>query len=375
MTERTSKGRIKAHWIAEPCIWLAVLLLLTLSNISVDTLLAFELSSALTLGMLLLTLANRYLLLPRFLLRRRALLYMVLSLLLIVGAIYLFSNLEVSLMNAYVVEHSEPETWSPLDCTLPSAESKPFFDDATPPQSGVAGSVHLKVSILFLGSFLVSTLLHYLQKERDDEQMRVALLQEKTEMELKFLKSQINPHFLFNALNNIYSMVYMGDKRAADSVLALSEMLRYVTDESSSDKINLADEVIYLDNYLDFQKIRYEKAVNVSFVKNIQDGPVYISPMLFQPFIENAFKHSGVGSGQGSYVNIVLDADANNVHFSVINSKRKKKQESDSSRMGVGMANVQKRLDLLYPNSYDLKVEDAEEHFSVELNIHLKSEK
>ncbi|MBO4806901.1 MAG: histidine kinase [Paludibacteraceae bacterium] len=371
MLGKAFNGKFKKNWVIEPFVWLAVLLLLTLSNISVDVLLAFEISSALTFGMFLLTWVNRGLLLPRFLLHRKLALYMLLSLILIAGAIMFFSELETYLVDTYMADHAEPEAWSPLDCTLPSAESKPFFDE-TPPKSTVAGTVQFKISILFLGSFFVSTLFHYFQKERADEQMRMALLQEKTEMELKFLKSQINPHFLFNALNNIYSMVYMGDKNAADSVLALSEMLRYVTDESGSDKINLADEITYLDNYLDFQKIRYEKDFNVTFEKNIQAEPIFISPMLFQPFIENAFKHSGVGSGQGSYVNIRLEANRERVRFSVVNSKRKKKQETQPSRMGVGMVNVQKRLDLLYPDRYELKVEDEETKFTVDLNIQLQ---
>lgn len=371
MEENSSNNKIRTNWIVEPFVWLAILLLLTLSNISVDLLLSLELSFALTLGMFLLTIVNRFFLLPYFLLRRKMFFYMIFSLLVIAGAIVMVSSLEIFLVDTYLSNLIQPETWSPLDCILPSAESKPFFDET--PHSTMTNGLHFKVAVLFLGAFLVSTLLHYFQKEREDEQMRLALLQEKTEMELKFLKSQINPHFLFNALNNIYSMVYMGDKNAADSVLSLSEMLRYITDESSSDKIDLADEITYLDNYLGFQKIRYEKAVNVTFEKNIRADHIYISPMLFQPFVENAFKHSGLGSGNDSFVKIRLDAGLDGVRFSVVNSKKKKNQNIQKSRVGVGLVNVRKRLDLLYPNSYELEVDDMEEQFSVDLNILLNN--
>lgn len=366
MMEDAVSDRFRVYKIVEPFIWLAVFSLLALSNIYVDVLLAFELSFALTFGMFVLSVANRQLLLPYLLLRRRMALYMLFSLLLISGAILLFSEIEVWLVNAYMDGRADPDAWSPLDCTLPSAESKPFFEEE--PRFNMTSGVNFKVAILFLGSFFVSTLLHYFQKEVRDEQARISLLQEKTEMELKFLKSQINPHFLFNALNNIYSMVYMGDEKAADSVLALSEMLRYVTDESGSDKIDLADEVSYLDNYLDFQKIRYEKAADVLFEKNIRSEHILVSPMLFQPFIENAFKHSGVGSEADAYVRILLEADDADLRFSVVNSK-KRKQGTQPSRVGVGLANVKKRLDLLYPGRYDLAVEEAEDRFSVKLMI------
>ena len=134
MLGRVFSGKFKKNWVIEPFVWLAVLLLLTLSNISVDVLLAFEISSALTFGMFLLTWVNRGLLLPRFLLNRKLAWYMLLSLLLIAGAIMLFSELETYLVDSYMVGHAEPEAWSPLDCTLPSAESKPFLTKHRSPQ-------------------------------------------------------------------------------------------------------------------------------------------------------------------------------------------------------------------------------------------------
>ncbi|HOU68844.1 MAG TPA: histidine kinase [Paludibacteraceae bacterium] len=372
MQKSTFFQRIVKDWGFESLVWIAVLVLLTISNISTDISLSVELAALLTGGMLFLSILNRYLLLPYMLHKRRMWLYLLFSSCLIIGFIYLFSYFEETIVTSYVENLQKEGDWSPLDIQLPS-ESKPFFDMPLSSASRTSIPTKFKVTVLFFGSFFISTLFHYRNKEKKDERTKALLLQEKTEMELKFLKSQMNPHFLFNALNNIYSMIYMGDKNAANSVLMLSEMLRYVTDESGEEKINLIDEIHYLENYIDFQRFRYERDLNLTFEKNITSENILISPMLFQPFVENSFKYSGVGVENDAFIKINLTADKDSLSFDVVNSKRKKKpQKTPSERSGVGLANVSKRLELLYPDCYTFHVKEEDNLFSISLKIDLR---
>jgi sensor histidine kinase YesM len=267
-----------------------------------------------------------------------------------------------------------------LDIQLP-AETKPFFEEQEYSEtSGENSRLYIsslwKTVILYFGSFLLSLITYYRKRTSEVEEQQALLMQDKVKMELNFLRSQINPHFLFNALNNIYSMIYTGDQHAADSVLSLSEMLRYVTYESKESRILLSGEISYLENYIEFQKFSYEGEINVVFEKDILSDTILIAPMLFQPFVENAFKYSGIGQDKDAYIRISLSSDNYKLMFSIENSKKKiSYSDKELKTNGIGIENVKKRLDLMYPNRHSLIIDDKGVSFRMNMSIELDNDK
>lgn len=169
-------------------------------------------------------------------------------------------------------------------------------------------------------------------------------------------------------------MIYTGDKHAADCVLSLSEMLRYVTYESKENRILLSGEVVYLENYIEFQRYSYEEDINVTFEKNLKSEQIYIAPMLLQPFVENAFKYSGISQQEkDAFIHIKLDADNDKIVFYIENSIRKTKKE-DKTKRGIGIENVKKRLDLLYLNNYSLNIDEDSAIYKLTLYIDLTAD-
>lgn len=361
----------KRH-ILEISVWLAVFALLTFSNISFDLFLSLELAALLTAGMFLITLVNRTLLFPLFLAKNRMALFIISAILLVASLTVLVYHLEDATLSAHDTE-TVYEDDALLDIRLPS-ETRAFFEEEEETSADrLFLSSKWKVMILLTGAMLVSTLLHYRKRTEEMEEQRVSMLQEKVQLELNFLRSQINPHFLFNALNNIYSMVYMGDKNAADSVLTLSEMLRYVTYGSKENRISLNEEINYLENYIEFQRYSHEKEINVTFDKEISPESIFIAPMLLQPFVENAFKYSGIGIEENAFVNFKLIADARHLQFIAHNSKRSVKREQKHIK-GIGIDNVRKRLDLIYPSQYTLDIDEEDNYFNLELTIQIAND-
>lgn len=373
MNEFVSKivSVLKRRFVREPLLWIAFFAMLTVSNISMDLGLSAALSAIEVAGMILLFYVNTLVLMPRLLVKHKAVLYLVFSGVLLFASVSQLAYLADFVIREYDEFAVAEEEQSLLDIQLPS-ETRPFFedDDRT---SVLEDSLKLKIAVIFVCTYLFSSLLYYVNKANRDEQERLELEQKRSQMELRFLRSQINPHFLFNALNNIYSMVYMQDKNAPNSVLMLSEMLRYVTDECKSEKISLDDEVHYLENYINFQKFSYENCIDVTFDVDMPDEPVYVAPMLLEPLIENGFKHSGIGIEEGAYIRIKLAVKDGRLLFETKNSKGKKKKEGGSKkRDGVGLKNVEQRLRLLYPDAHKFELDDKEDAFCVKLEFELE---
>lgn len=195
------------------------------------------------------------------------------------------------------------------------------------------------------------------------------LKEEKLGTEIKLLKAQINPHFIFNALNNIYSLTYTKSEMAPESVLKLSEMLRYVFYDCSNDLVKLGAEIEYISNFIAFQQMKSEHEQSINFDNSNVRKDIDIAPMLFIPFIENAFKYSKVEEFDKAYVNINLSSEKNTLLLEIENSI----PESGKilSGNGLGIKNVRQRLDLLYPDRYDLDINDEDNKFSVKLKINL----
>lgn len=373
MNEFVSKivSVLKRRFVREPLLWIAFFAMLTVSNISMDLGLSAALSAIEVAGMILLFYVNTLVLMPRLLVKHKAVLYLVFSGVLLFAAVSQLAYLAEFVIREYDEFAMAEEEQSLLDIQLPS-ETRPFFEDDDK-TSAIEDSLKLKIAVIFVCTYLFSSLLYYVNKANRDEQERLELERKRSQMELRFLRSQINPHFLFNALNNIYSMVYMQDKNAPNSVLMLSEMLRYVTDECKSEKISLDDEVHYLENYINFQKFSYENCIDVTFDVDMPDEPVYVAPMLLEPLIENGFKHSGIGIEEGAYIRIKLAVKEDRLLFEMKNSKGKKKKEGGSKkRDGVGLKNVEQRLRLLYPDAHKFEMDDKEDAFCVKLEFELE---
>jgi sensor histidine kinase YesM len=190
--------------------------------------------------------------------------------------------------------------------------------------------------------------------------------------EIKFLKSQINPHFLFNSLNNLFSMAQdKGNDELADGISKLSGMMRYMLYDSNEESVPLGKEITYLEECITLHKLRYaDEEVSVTFD---QAGPLTdtrIAPMLFIPFVENAFKY-GVAIGQQSEIRISLAVSAQKLTFTCVNTDYSFIKKMDMDISGIGLENVQRRLALVYPGRHRLTIGHEDGTFRVKLDIDL----
>jgi len=193
--------------------------------------------------------------------------------------------------------------------------------------------------------------------------------EEKLQTELRLLKSQINPHFLFNALNNVYSLAYTKSRKAPESILKLSDMLRYVIEDCSREFVTLNSEVEYIGNLIDFYKMKSPGKRNVKFTYKLENPDTPIAPLLFVPFIENAFKYSRIEEDEAGYIIIALEEARRRLSFTAANTVFAERKILRGS--GQGISNVRQRLEIIYPGRHSLKFEGDELNFNVWLDIEL----
>lgn len=192
---------------------------------------------------------------------------------------------------------------------------------------------------------------------------------EKLTAQIASLKSQINPHFLFNTLNNIYATAIDTSPKAADMVDKLSEMMRYTMKDTQQDLVSLEDEMNYINNFIELQRLRLDRSVRLEYAGLSMVPDFQIAPMLLIPFIENAFKH-GVNSEQKSHIRIELTMSKPELRLSVVNNKVAVQREI-SERSGLGIENTRHRLNLIYPSKHLLVISDSDKEFAVSLHINL----
>ncbi|HEY0054431.1 MAG TPA: histidine kinase [Pedobacter sp.] len=191
--------------------------------------------------------------------------------------------------------------------------------------------------------------------------------------ELQLLQSQLSPHFLFNTLNNLYGISLTRHEKIPPLLLKLSELLRYSVYEAKELFVPLKDEIAYINNYIDFEKIRVGERLIINFSLDQIDPTIKIAPMLLIVFIENAFKHSKNSTDKNIDVDIELKTWANSILFSVKNSYQVNKDTPIQDKYsGLGLDNARKRLDLLYPNRYDLKVDCRDGFYQIMLQLKVK---
>lgn len=214
----------------------------------------------------------------------------------------------------------------------------------------------------------ISTSIAMLQKWQDDANFRTALEQAKTASELSFLKAQINPHFFFNTLNNIYALTLIDVDTAREALHRLSRMMRYVLYETQSGTTLLSKEMAFLNDYIQLMQLRLTDKVTVTVdtPSPLRDQPV--APMIFLPFVENAFKH-GVSALDKSWIRVNIQQKENQLLMDVSNTLFVQKAPSLEVGNGIGLTNTRRRLDLLYPGQYHLAID--EHNPAGEYRVHL----
>ena len=288
---------------------------------------------------------NLYVLIPRLLGRKKYLFYVlcVLALLAITAQ-----------LNIFIYSHA-------IDFFLPGYFFVSNFDFL---QLVQFGAVYLAITTLLKLSRAWFKLL-------ESKNHLAKLEREKANTELLFLKMQINPHFLFNSLNNIYSLALKKDTMAPDSILKLAEAMRYMIYESNENEVPLQKEINYLNNYIALQRLRIRNNESIVFEVTGSAEGWFIAPLILLVFIENGFKHGIKASIYQSFVNILIIVGNGHLHMTVENSKGVIDDVEKDSFRGLGLENVKRRLDLLYPGQYELTITDTEESYRTILQLPL----
>ncbi|RRB17202.1 sensor histidine kinase [Larkinella knui] len=239
------------------------------------------------------------------------------------------------------------------------------------PRGPVPGGLHQKppfgfelshALFLFLVGIFVSLFLQINNRWRQTEQEKLAT-------ELSYLKAQINPHFLFNTLNSIYSLAIEQSDRTADAIVKLSSLMRYVIRDAGSNQVPLAKEVEYIDDYMALQKLRLGDTVQIEYASSGLFNGKQIAPLILISFIENAFKY-GVNPEEKSIIQITISLKENNLRLYVFN-KKVRLFHNDEASGGIGIENTKSRLQLVYPDKHTLTITDNPTGFAVELILNL----
>jgi len=193
--------------------------------------------------------------------------------------------------------------------------------------------------------------------------------QTQLDAEIKYLRYQIQPHFLFNTLNNIYALIDSAPKSAKTSIHSLSKMMRYLLHDSAASKVPLVKEIEFLERYIDLMQLRVSSNLNLEKSVPIINQPIQIAPLLLITFVENAFKH-GIDAVNPSHIKIELTIGKDEIHYSVINSSFPQNEKTTDS--GIGLENLKKRLELLYPNRYELWSEERDDIYTSKLILNLR---
>jgi len=280
---------------------------------------------------------NLYVLIPQFLLKRKYIAYLVLT----IGSI---------LLNSYISFY----------ISFPWEEVGVDTDLEQPYLSFIFGSFEVTLNMVIL-AMTIKLLKIFARNQLLITNLETANLK----TELTFLKNQINPHFLFNALNNIYVQTRKRPKEAPESVMLLSELLRYQLYDCSKEKVYLRNELEYIENYLALERMRRGDSKIEMSINGSANGKM-IAPFLFIPFIENAVKH-GLETHKESFMKIAFDISDEQLHFEIVNPVAN--NPSTSKDGGIGLVNVKRRLALLYPNKHQLTIKEVDSLYKVTLKL------
>ncbi len=294
---------------------------------------------------------NLYFLAPRFLLKKKI-------------APYLIFLIACIILTTWFSSHYLHFYFSRINVYLPTANFFHSFE----------GKIAIATEVLL--SLCLSMTLFLIDQWYKKEQVLSELEQKRLETELSLLKSQINPHFLFNSLNSIYVMMNRNLNAGKKMLLEFSELLSYQLYETDKKHINLESEFQNLANYINIESVRHSDLAKVTYDFPKNPGDLQIAPMLLLPLIENAFKHGQNSKGYQIQVNAEI-FKGSILNFSVRNtsSNRAKKIPQKGEQKGIGLTNLKRRLELIYANNHYLLIEDGEERFTVNLKIELDETK
>jgi two-component system, LytTR family, sensor kinase len=308
---------------------------------------------------------NYLILVPKFFFSSGKLKYY-LSVLFLLTFLYFISDRSNALVFRYVPGQNNSE-----EVRIPEKEGRKMPPPQTDEHFGGPPfrEMHL-FNYMFTSLFLVffSVGMRVLERHSQTEKLQKELEKEKLNSELAFLKNQISPHFFFNTLNNIYSLISINAEDSQKAVLRLSKLMRYLLYDSEHGNTKLSNEIDFMNNYIDLMKLRLSSKIslNISFPDKYDD--INIPPLIFIPFIENAFKH-GISFRDKSFIDISMTTDRESIQFRCANSLVKIAEETETGQSGIGLENVTKRLNLLFPGKHEIKINKSETEFEVFLQI------
>jgi hypothetical protein len=302
--------------------------------------------------------ANMEWLIPRFFIKKQYLQYF-LGVFACFFALYAYYEW----ITPYFIHHFVPP---------PVNEGRPFRHLRDAPGIGKMFSRGMRFKLVYnytqtLAIFFLSTAYKVFQIAQRREKEAALLRSENLQSELKFLKSQINPHFLFNALNNIYTLSIIKSDKAPDTILKLSDMLRYIIYDCNEERVPIGKELNYIRNYIALQKLKDEN-INIELQLEENNKALLIAPMILIPFIENSFKHSKIEDTAKGWIRLSMSTADNILKFQISNSLETGTYTKDRVG-GVGLENVKRRLELSYPNRHELIISKDKNSFTVKLNI------
>jgi two-component system LytT family sensor kinase len=310
---------------------------------------------------------NSSVLVPRFLLKNHTAVYF----LIVIGIVA-----SIAFTNRWVDNAFSPYQFN--EAGFPGRNPAPARELMRPrfppkPESGMRFRLGDLFTIILSGLVVgISTAITAIQKWQKDNQERKELEKDKITTELSLLRAQINPHFFFNTLNNIYVLTEVDPKVAGEAIHQLSKMMRYLLYDTQNGDNLLSQEIAFVKNYISLMRLRLTNVVkiNIEIPTDLKDMP--LAPMIFLPFVENAFKH-GVSATKQSYINIVISQKDKLLDMTVKNSIMNNISNSLDSNSGIGLANTRRRLDLLYPGKYklDIREPDAASEYIVHLVLDL----
>lgn len=357
LMKRKSVGR-RVEWIIQLVFWILLLLLLTsMPNEILPLQRAVYFGAINVVLMMIVAYVNALLLIPRWLDNGKLHWYAIAAITLLAGATIVGVSLTANIFRQFATYNfpmRKPEHWplGGLPAYLPYVR---HFMQAT--------------SILLLSSS------YQLAKGyRQKQQQNSVLIQEKTAYELNFLRSQINPHFLFNALNNLQATAVLHPERTSEFALKLGEMLRYVLEDCMKEKVSLTDEIRYLQNYIFFQQQRDSTLNKVAFsVSGENPANYYIEPMIFITLVENAFQHSYTPLSQQQWIEIVIRLSDGTMSIVVQNNLPifSPQHQNKSNGLGLGLANISRRLALRYPQKHTLSYGPQNGYYCASLSLKL----
>lgn len=296
-----------------------------------------------------------YVIIPRYFDRKKYVHFAILFLLIITGSTLAFRLMEILVADPIIynaVKKNDPTfVWRKLEGTFKQQLLKPVYLISAFEQTNIF--VWIALSVKFFKMWF--------------DRRQAAM-----EAELNFLKGQLHPHFLFNTLNNLYALTLKQSPQSSGVVMGLAEILRYMLYEANTELVQLERDISILKSYIELEKIRYEERLDINFSINGLSPEYKIAPLLILPLVENAFKHGASEQIGQAWINMDLRMKSNTLKFKISNSKPETAVHDDRPHhVSIGLANVRKRLEILYPSAHNLKIMDEEDVFAVILEIDL----